>query len=413
MATIEGGARWRPGTARVRGTRVGPPIASIEPHRWSRGQVDHSNTVALLADRAALKLFRRIEPAPSPELEIGRFLDARGFTRTPPLAGALEYLRPDLEPGTLAVLQAIVKHQGTGWDFAIEELRRYYERVAARATRSDGAAGLDRMDGTVRISRRPSSPRSSSGISRARPRSGGGPRNCTSRSPASLAPRSRRSRSIATASAALANQMRAHGDVSLDLLGGAAAVARRGVARHWRRNVVAGRRRAASRASTPSARSTTAGSGSGFTATTTSVRCCAPRRISSSLDFEGDPAQSIAERRAKQSPLKDVAGMIRSYGYAAYAAMFAFALHAPDDYAALEPWAGTWAQWTADAFLKGYLGVGERARLLPRNARARDALLSALVLDKALRELGYELHNRPDWVRVPLAGVSKLIRSDW
>jgi len=126
------------------------------------------------------------------------------------------------------------------------------------------------------------------------------------------------------------------------------------------------------------------------------------------LDFEADPAQSIAERRAKQSPLRDVAGMVRSYGYAAYAALFAFGLHTAADYAALEPWASTWE--TTDAFLKGYLAAIEPTPLLPRDVRARDTLLSAFALDKALRELGYELHNRPDWVRVPLVGVHKLIR---
>jgi maltose alpha-D-glucosyltransferase/alpha-amylase len=131
------------------------------------------------------------------------------------------------------------------------------------------------------------------------------------------------------------------------------------------------------------------------------------------LDFDGDPSQSIAERRDKQSPLKDVAGMIRSYGYAAHAALFAFGVHAADDYAALEPWARTWEHWAAAAFLKGYgAGPGE-SPLLPRDAAARVKLLSAFTLDKALRELGYELQNRPDWVRVPLAGVDKLIRSDW
>ena len=131
------------------------------------------------------------------------------------------------------------------------------------------------------------------------------------------------------------------------------------------------------------------------------------------LDFDGDPAQSIAERREKQSPLKDVAGMIRSYSYAAYAALFTFGVHAPDDYAALEPWAGTWAHWAADAFLKGYSEVIDEAPLWPRDGRVRNALLSAFTLDKALRELGYELNNRPDWVRVPLGGLHRLIRSDW
>jgi maltose alpha-D-glucosyltransferase/alpha-amylase len=130
------------------------------------------------------------------------------------------------------------------------------------------------------------------------------------------------------------------------------------------------------------------------------------------LDFEGDPAESIDERRAKQSPLKDVAGMIRSYGYAAYAALFAFALQTPSDYAALEPWARTWQHWTADAFLKGYFGGTSDTSLLPRSHAARRALLSVFTLEKALRELSYELHNRPDWVRVPLVGLHTLIRTD-
>src|SRR5207249_2540628 len=74
---------------------------------------------------------------PNPEFEIGRFLTAHGFTRMPALAGAVEYLRPGVEPGTLAVAQALVKNQGSGWDFTIDELGRYYERVAARVKRSD------------------------------------------------------------------------------------------------------------------------------------------------------------------------------------------------------------------------------------------------------------------------------------
>jgi maltose alpha-D-glucosyltransferase/alpha-amylase len=130
------------------------------------------------------------------------------------------------------------------------------------------------------------------------------------------------------------------------------------------------------------------------------------------LDFEGEPARSIAERRAKQSPLKDVAGMIRSFSYAAYAGLFAFTLHAPDDYAVLEHWADIWQHWAADAFWKGYAAALGTSRLLPEDAGARDALLAAFMMDKALYELGYELNNRPDWVRIPLIGVRKLIGRD-
>ena len=104
------------------------------------------------------------------------------------------------------------------------------------------------------------------------------------------------------------------------------------------------------------------------------------------LDFEGEPARSIAERRAKQSAIADVAGMIRSYSYAAYAALFAFTVHAPNDYPLLEPWADTWQHWASDAFLKGYRAVAH-APLLPGDDGAWHALLSAFVLDKAFHEL--------------------------
>jgi maltose alpha-D-glucosyltransferase/alpha-amylase len=127
------------------------------------------------------------------------------------------------------------------------------------------------------------------------------------------------------------------------------------------------------------------------------------------LDFEGEPARPINDRRAKQSPLKDVAGMIRSFGYAAYAALFAFTVHAPDDFGPLEPWADTWEHWAADAFLNGYTAALGDAALLPRDTAARRTLLAAFTLDKALYELGYELDHRPDWVRIPLLGIRKLV----
>src|SRR5262249_26972195 len=109
------------------------------------------------------------------------------------------------------------------------------------------------------------------------------------------------------------------------------------------------------------------------------------------LDFEGEPGRTLAERRAKQSAVKDLAGMVRSFGYAAYAALFAFTLHAPDEYATLEPWADTWQHWAAEAFLDGYFAVASsddhehvdlRTRLLPSGS-SFPTLLRAFVLDKA------------------------------
>jgi maltose alpha-D-glucosyltransferase/alpha-amylase len=126
------------------------------------------------------------------------------------------------------------------------------------------------------------------------------------------------------------------------------------------------------------------------------------------LDFEGEPARSLAERRAKQSPLRDVAGMMRSFSYAAYAALFAFTLNAPDQYATLEQWAEVWRFWVGRAFVSGYRAAAADTGLVPAGEDFH-ALLCAFMLEKGLYELEYELNNRPDWIAIPLAGVLSLV----
>jgi maltose alpha-D-glucosyltransferase/alpha-amylase len=104
--------------------------------------------------------------------------------------------------------------------------------------------------------------------------------------------------------------------------------------------------------------------------------------------------------------------MIRSFSYAAYAALFAFTVHAPDDYATLAPWADAWQRAVSDAFVEGYcatIAADPRLGELVPSARSWTAMLRAFALDKALYELGYELNYRPDWVRIPLIGIRKLI----
>jgi maltose alpha-D-glucosyltransferase/alpha-amylase len=127
------------------------------------------------------------------------------------------------------------------------------------------------------------------------------------------------------------------------------------------------------------------------------------------LDFEGEPARSLSERRAKQSPLKDVAGMLRSFSYAAYAALNAFAQRRPDDAKNLEPWVTLWQNSVSTEFLRAYQLTLNTANpsLLPRPLQAQ-LCLSAYLLEKSLYELLYELDNRPTWVRIPLAGILSL-----
>jgi maltose alpha-D-glucosyltransferase/alpha-amylase len=127
------------------------------------------------------------------------------------------------------------------------------------------------------------------------------------------------------------------------------------------------------------------------------------------IDFEGEPMRSLAERRRKQSPFKDVAGMLRSFSYAAYAALFAFTRTRPEDLGRLEPWAAYWQHWISVRFLKSYLATAAGASFVPSERHELALLLKAFVLDKALYELHYELNNRQDWLRIPLQSVLRLL----
>jgi predicted trehalose synthase len=110
------------------------------------------------------------------------------------------------------------------------------------------------------------------------------------------------------------------------------------------------------------------------------------------LDFEGEPARTLAERRRKRSPLRDVAGMLRSFAYLSIAA------GGPED----------WEEQARSRFLDGYIDAVDSS-LLPSGQAAVDRLLAVYELEKAVYELRYELDNRPDWVGIPVAGIQRLI----
>src|SRR5205814_3506757 len=117
------------------------------------------------------------------------------------------------------------------------------------------------------------------------------------------------------------------------------------------------------------------------------------------IDFEGEPMRPLAERRRKHSPLKDVAGMLRSLSYAAYAALFAFTRTRPEDFSRLEPWAAFWQHWISVRFVQSYLATAAGASFLPPQRHDLATLLEALIFDKGLYEIHYELNNRLDWLR--------------
>ena len=128
------------------------------------------------------------------------------------------------------------------------------------------------------------------------------------------------------------------------------------------------------------------------------------------LDFEGEPARALSERKLKRSALRDVAGMMRSFQYAAYSALWQPAMRS-EDVPFLERWADLWYRQMSSVFLQSYLKTTAGAIFVPQNADDLPILLEAYLLDKAVYEIGYELNNRPDWVVIPIRGIKHILRS--
>jgi maltose alpha-D-glucosyltransferase/alpha-amylase len=121
------------------------------------------------------------------------------------------------------------------------------------------------------------------------------------------------------------------------------------------------------------------------------------------IDFEGEPARPLGERRLKRSPLKDVAGMLRSFHYAAFAPLMQNKI--AGEYEDLEHWAKLWTYYVSKTFLNAYLKHIESAGIIPEDKAEISKLLSIYLLEKSVYEVGYEINNRPDWLSIPLKGI--------
>jgi maltose alpha-D-glucosyltransferase/alpha-amylase len=131
------------------------------------------------------------------------------------------------------------------------------------------------------------------------------------------------------------------------------------------------------------------------------------------IDLEGEPARSLSERRLKRSALCDVAGMLRSFHYAAYGEIAAGSSFTPKEARQLIPWADLWYRASGGAFLGAYLGdcreAAGGADFIPRDQKTLESLIRIFLLEKAVYELGYELNNRPDWVGIPITGIMEIL----
>jgi maltose alpha-D-glucosyltransferase/alpha-amylase len=373
--------------------------------RVKRLGVEQSNSSVVFGDQLILKLFRRLVNGPNPDAEVTRYLsEVVGFTGVPAFAGSLEYRSGDHQASTLALLQRLVPNQGDGWRWFQEELSRYNERALTLtfpeagppepldagdtgdeplAPHLDDLLGIS-IDAAAALGRRTAELH----LALARP----------SDDPA-FAPAPTTAEDWGLLAAAI--RTRAVGTFNLlksaiprlpdELVEQASRVlSLRG--RVWTRLEQLHRL-------TP---------GPVRIRTHGDYHLGQVLRVGTDfviLDFEGEPSRPLEERRGKYSPLRDVAGMLRSFGYAAQGALMGHVARRPGDLERLLPWAGLWERSMAGVFLRAYRHTAGAASFLPADPAEVRRLLEAFLLDKALYELQYELDNRPAWVRLPLAGV--------
>jgi len=129
------------------------------------------------------------------------------------------------------------------------------------------------------------------------------------------------------------------------------------------------------------------------------------------IDFEGEPARALSERRLKRSPLADVAGMLRSFHYAVYSEFLQHEYIRDEDRAELEPWIEPWYTCVSTVFLHSYIFTARSAAFLPRRPEHLQTLLNVFLLEKAVYEIGYEMNNRPDWLLIPFKGIESVLHS--
>jgi maltose alpha-D-glucosyltransferase/alpha-amylase len=373
------------GKLRFSRTRAFAEIAgdSVAALAVGRPQGQSSNTVVTLGDRLFLKAYRRLRPGVNPEFEVGRFLtEVAPFAHCVPVAGALEYVAADGTPMTLVLLQAFVANQGDGWSYTLDYLERYLEnhRTSPEPPPRDVHGAYLSLIHTLGVR--------TAELHRAFAQPSGEPAFAPEPiTPEDLAEWKRRMREEALTTLQLVERSR--GQFVLPAREAAQALL------EHREQVLA---RIDACALPPGAALKIRYHGDYHLG-----QVLLTRNDFRIIDFEGEPARSLAERRQKHSPLRDVAGMLRSFNYAHWTALRR-AAQAPEDSARLAPLAVRWELETRRAFLDAYEEAVRDGGLYRAFGEAR-RLLELFELEKALYELRYEINNRPGWVQVPLQGI--------
>ena len=391
----------------------GEDSAPLEP---SAVKSEQSNSAVIYGDRLILKLFRKLEAGINPDQEIGRFLTEKEFGHIAPFAGALEYRTNRDETFTLAVVNEFVAGAKDAWEYTLDALSRYHDRAltfqafmpSPPRTEEGAILSLAARDVPTNVAEIVGTYLESARLL--------GQRTAemhavlaSETENKNFAPEPLTSHYQRALFQSMRNQVRQNLQLLRERLKDLPESARSQAQR------LAGLEEAILKKlrlvfEQPIATQRIRYHGDFHLG---QVLCTGKDFVM--IDFEGEPARPLSERRIKRSGLRDVAGMLRSFHYAAHAGLLAQIERGsvrPGKIDSLQEWARFWQCWVSVGYLKAYFATAAHAAFLPKTAREIKILLDAFLIEKAIYELGYELNHRPDWVNIPIQGILQLLESN-
>ncbi len=366
---------------------AGPAVQGLGGVPESRPlAVEQSNSSIIYGEKVFLKLYRRLEAGMNPDAEILRFLSRQGFAHTPPFAGSIEYHGEDGQCCVMALATGLVPNNGDAWSFALCELARWFAahlagNVAEAARIEENslsrAAQLGTRTGELHLALASDS------------------------SDPDFLPQPLGAKDGEELAEGVLASVQLVGKLVTEKLETLPEPAR-ALAQRFLKAAPALESRAAALS---------------IPANVAKVRTHGDYHLGQVIetggdfviiDFEGEPLRALVTRRERRSPFRDVAGMLRSFDYAAHAALDAQPMHQET----LAGPAANWSNKAQQAFLEAWRAVTRNAVFRAANPPEERALLEAFLLEKALYEVVYEINNRPTWLPIPLRGVLRLIDGD-
>ncbi|MGE5516331.1 MAG: maltose alpha-D-glucosyltransferase [Bacteroidota bacterium] len=348
--------------------------------------VEQSNNSAIIGDAAVLKLIRRPQAGPNPEVEMGRYLtETSPFANTPPLLGWLEWVDGAAGVSVLAVAHGFVRNQGDAWEWMLSQLSRFIDEASLLPPDQEVTGLADMLAFAATMGRRTAEMHRALAVPSADPDFGA---DAVEAEDVALW----RDRALDQARQAVAAVSPCDLPEARWLAGHADAVEQAMLARVPA--VPFGRR----------------------------IRIHGDYHLGQLLvavndvhviDFEGEPVRTLSARRSKDSPLRDVAGMVRSFDYAAHAALARLAAARPEQPVQLESLVRQWHDRVTAAFLESYgATVAAEGDPLGLGGDAARRLLGLFTIEKACYEILYEATHRPAWLAIPIRGLIALMSHD-